>query len=135
MIDKKGRSSLREENKNNWQNKSVKQNNKQRTQLMVLQTMTIIQALPRWGPHLVQSKYMPNKIKHVTFLIILQFLSMKVKLAVAVFRNQTLGMALHFTYPVHLAGVNLQSNLWNHIHGKELKQQIPFQFDGGNANF
>ena len=98
MIDKKGRSSLREENKNNWLNKSVKQDNKQRTQLMVLQTMTMIQALPRWG----QSKYMPNKIKHVTFLIILQFLSMKVKLAVAVFRNQTLDLALHFTYPVPL---------------------------------
>lgn len=105
LIDKKGRSSLREENKNNWPNKSVKQDNKQRTQLMVLQTMT--QAVP----HLVQSKYMPNKIKHVTFLIILQFLSMKVKLAVAVFRNQTRGLALHFTYPVPLAGVNLQNNL------------------------
>jgi hypothetical protein len=111
LIDKKGRSSSREENKNNWLNKSVKQDNKQRTQLMVLQTMTMMQALPRWGPHLVQSKYMPNKIKHVTFLIILQLLSMKVKLAVAVFRNQPLGLALHFTYPVPLAGVNLQNNL------------------------
>ena len=49
MIDKKGRSSLREENKNNWPKKSAKQDNKQRTQLMVLQTMTMIQALPRWG--------------------------------------------------------------------------------------
>ena len=48
-IDKQ-KSSLREENKNNWPNKSVKQDNKQ----MTLQTMTIIQALPRWGPHLVQ---------------------------------------------------------------------------------
>jgi hypothetical protein len=36
------------------------------------------------------------------------------------------GLALHFTYPVPLAGVNLQNNLWNHVHGKELKQQTPF---------
>ena len=49
MIDKKGRSSLREENKNNWPKKSVKQDNKQRTQLMVLQTMTMIQAFAKVG--------------------------------------------------------------------------------------
>ena len=98
----KGRSSLRKENKNNWPKKIRKTRQQTEDAINGPTNNDNDTSIAKVGPHLVQSKYMPNKIKHVTFLIILQFLSMKVKLAVAVFRNQTLDLALHFTYPVPL---------------------------------